>query len=174
MKKLLLVIAISIFFLTSTESHAQEDGFLIGLNYGVPVADLNYTSLFNVGADVNYLFDISETFQMGPLVGYSSFIRKRGNDFSSNYKFIPLAGTIRANLFERLLVGGDLGYGYGINDDIDGGIFYRFKVGYLSEYGNLTLSYSSIHTDYSIQTGIHTFTENATFSTVNLGVEFNL
>ena len=155
MKKLLLLL---IFVLgTVTSAHSQGD-LRLGINAGVPVGDAaDYTS-FNAGADVAYLMGFGDIFQVGPMVGYNHFF---GEDDVDDLQFLPIAATARFGL-AALELGLDLGYGLGISDDLDGGFYYRPKIGF-SLFGlGLIGSYTGISND------------GDNISSVNLGLEFRL
>lgn len=154
MKKLLFFAAVLIFGLTN--SYAQEN-FKLGGNLGIPVGDADAYDI-NYGADVAYLFGISDGFGAGPLVGYTGYSVE---DF--NVSFLPVAATGRYEFpGSAFFLGADLGYAIGLEDGVDGGIFYRPKLGYNFGLLGVIASYSGISVD------------GGTFSSVNLGVEFSL
>jgi len=138
-----------------TSTYAQRD-IRLGVNAGIPVGDISDASDFNVGADIAYLMGF-ETFQLGPMVGYNHFFVDDFDDIS----FLPLAATARFSL-ANLELGADLGYALGLTDGIDGGFYYKPKIGFnLFEVGFIG-SYTGISID------------GGTASSVNLGVEFRL
>jgi hypothetical protein len=140
-----------------TSAYSQGD-LRLGVNAGVPVGDAADVSSFNAGADVAYLMGFGDTFQVGPMVGYSHFF---GDDDSEDFQFLPIAATARFGL-AGLELGLDLGYGLGISDDLDGGFYYRPKIGFGLFGLSLIGSYTGISDD------------SVTFSTVNVGLEFRL
>lgn len=155
MKKFLLLL---IFLTTALSSSYSQGDLRLGVNAGIPVGDVADVSSFNAGADIAYLMGFGDTFQIGPMVGYSHFF---GEDDIDDFQFLPIAATARIGL-AGLEVGLDLGYGLGISDDIDGGFYYRPKLGF-SLFGlSLIGSFTGISDD------------SVTFSTVNLGLEFRL
>ena len=78
-------------------------------------------------------------------------------------QFIPVAASGRFNASDEFTIGADLGYALGLNDGNDGGFYYRPIVGYgVSDNIELSLSYTGISLD------------GATWSTINLGVNFGL
>lgn len=159
MKKIFLIAALAVFGFTSVQ--AQEGGIKLGVNFGLPVGDLDEVSSFNAGLDFAYLFDAADSFQVGPMVGYSHFfLKSEFSDFFDDVQFLPVAASARFFASEDLFFGADLGYALGINDGNDGGFYYRPKVGYNLGPVSLLLLYSGVSNDGS------------TASSLNLGVEF--
>ncbi|WP_423819505.1 hypothetical protein V5739_02335 [Salinimicrobium sp. TIG7-5_MAKvit] len=138
-----------------TSTYAQRD-IRLGVNAGIPVGDISDASDFNVGADIAYLMGF-ENFQLGPMIGYNHFFVDEFDDIS----FLPLAATARFSL-ANLELGADLGYALGLTDGIDGGFYYKPKIGFNLFGVGLIGSYTGISID------------GGTASSVNLGVEFRL
>lgn len=155
MKRLLLLFLMIAAGISS--SYSQGD-LRLGVNAGIPVGDAADVSSFNAGVDVTYLMGFGDTFQVGPMLGYSHFF---GEDDFDDFQFLPIAASSRFGL-AGLELGLDLGYALGISDDLDGGFYYRPKIGFSLLNFGLIGSYTGISDDGS------------TFSTVNLGVEFRL
>ena len=153
MKKFICVI---IFLAVGLNSiHAQGD-IRLGVNAGIPVGDISDASDLNIGADVAYLLGF-DMFQAGPMIGYNRFLVKDFDDVS----FLPIAGTARFGL-AGLELGADVGYALGLTEGLDGGFYYRPKIGF-SLFGlGLIGSYTGISVD------------GATYSSVNIGAEFRL
>lgn len=154
MKKVLLFTAV--FVLGLTQTYAQEN-FKFGGNIGIPVGDADVYDL-NYGADFAYFFEVSEGFKVGPMLGYTGYSVE-----GENISFLPIAATGRYQFSDNaFFLGADLGYALGLEDGVDGGFFYRPKVGYDFGLLGVIASYSGISVD------------GGTFSSVNLGVEFSL
>lgn len=154
MKKLLLVIVLSIFgFMTS---YAQGS-IRLDVNAGIPLADANNISSLNFGADIAYFIGLANIVKVGPLLGYSHFL---GEGDGEDYHFIPLAASGRIGLSHSFFLGADLGYAIGADKGNDGGFFYRPKVGYNLGLIGLFASYSGIEVD------------GGSFNSLNLGIEF--
>lgn len=135
----------------------------VGINAGIPVGAVEGFFDFNAGADVAYLFEVGKVLEVGPMVGYSHYFGDRGVEGPVSWKvhdvqFLPLAASGRVSLGGTVFVGADLGYGFDIKERINGGFYYRPKLGFglfgLSVIG----SYSGI----------------GSFSTVNVGLEYSL
>lgn len=153
MKKFLCSLIFLAFGFSTT--YAQGD-IRLGVNAGIPVGDISDASDFNGGADIAYLMGF-DTFQVGPMVGYNRFFVDEFDDWS----FLPLAATARFGL-AGLELGADVGYALGLTDGLDGGFYYRPKIGF-SLFGlGLIGSYTGISMD------------GGTASSINLGVEFRL
>lgn len=159
MKKLLLVAVITAFGFTTS---AQNFG--AGLSVGLPIGDAGDLATFNVTADVNYMWDISDTFDAGVSVGFShnSGDEINGIEFD-DVQFLPIAARGAYSLSEVFTIGADLGYAVGINDGNDGGLLFAPRLGYgISDSTDIVLSYNNVSRDGN------------TWSTINLGVNFGL
>lgn len=152
MKKLIFI---GILFFSFSAMQAQ-DNFKLGGNLGIPVGDADVYDIA-YGADAAYLFEVSDGFGLGPMLGYQGYSVE---DFSVS--FLPIAASGRYTLPESMFfLGADLGYALGLEDGVDGGFYYRPKVGYDLGFLGLIGSYSGISVD------------GGTFSSINLGVEFS-
>lgn len=161
MKKIILLLALV--FMGFGSIFGQ--GIRVGVNAGIPVGDAKDITTFQLGADIAYLFPVSDLFSVGGLVGYSRYfidddafpgISQNIDDFS----FLPIAATARFGFENSLFVAGDLGYAIGISDGNDGGFYYRPKVGYSLGPVAIIASFSGISVD------------GGDVSSVNLGIEF--
>jgi hypothetical protein len=123
-----------------TSTYAQGD-IRLGVNAGIPVGDISDASDFNIGADVAYLMGF-ETFQLGPMLGYTHFFVDEFDDLS----FLPLAATARFGL-ANVELGADLGYALGLTDGVDGGFYYKPKIGFNLFGVGLIASYTGISMD---------------------------
>src|SRR5680860_690633 len=157
MKKLFLLTIFTIFGFTVAYS---QSNWKIGVNAGIPVGDVQDISSFNLGGDLAYLFDVTDVFSVGPLVGYSHFFGE--NDFE-DFSFVPLAASGRFSFSEAFFIGADLGYAIGADKGNDGGFYYRPKLGYNFGMAAIIASYSGIEVKKS---GV-----GSTFGSVNLGIE---
>mgnify|MGYP005989595563 FL=1 len=166
MKKLLLSVVVLVF---AVSVNAQKGTFSAGINLGLPTADASDAYSFTLGAEVNYMFDVSEEFKAGVAVSYSSYF---GKDITflgttieiENAAMLPIAGAVRYLASEKFSIGADLGYAIGISPDgNDGGFYYRPIVGYnISEKMELNASYSGVSV------------EGGTIANFGLGLMFKL
>ncbi len=146
MKKLFLAIAMVTFGMAL---NAQKGTFNVGANIGLPVGDVSDVSSFSYGGEVNYLFEVSEGFELGASFSYIQFLGKEVNgfDFPSN-AFLPIAAAGRYNVSEEFVVGADLGYAIGVDTGLESGFYYRPMVGYkIMENITLQATYSGISLD---------------------------
>lgn len=163
MKKLLLsAIAVCAFGITS----AQEGGFKAGVNVGMPMGDIKDGYSLAIGVDVAYMWSISDEFQVGATVGYSTYMAKE-YDFMGvkikpdNAAFLPIAATGQYAFTENIFVGADLGYALGMAPSgMDGGMLYQPKVGYQTETFEVYAGYKGI----SVTGG--------TFSSIGVGFNY--
>ncbi|GLB49921.1 outer membrane beta-barrel protein [Neptunitalea lumnitzerae] len=168
MKKLILA-AIAVLGFVSF-SNAQE-GFKVGANVGLPVGDASDYASFSVGLDVAYLAELGDSFYLG---GATGFINGFGDDQTvsvagytvtaeaDDVQYIPVAASARYLFTDAFYVGADLGYGIAITDGLDGGFYYKPKVGYqISDLIGVNVSYVGVAED------------GASWNTVNAGVEFS-
>ncbi len=166
MKKFLLTIAMVAF---GFAANAQDGEFNAGVNLGLPIGDVSDAYSFTLGAEVNYLFSVSDDFKVGPSVGYVQFF---GKDFDVlgvsipgvDASFMPLAAAGRFAVSDEFTLGADLGYAIGLSPDgNDGGFYYRPMVGYnISDNVMLQATYSGVSV------------EGGSFSNIGLGVMFGL
>lgn len=161
MKKIILsAIAVSVFGFVN----AQEPIMKIGVNLGMPMGDVkDFTSLV-IGADLAYLWPISEDLHVGATVGYLTFIAKEYNmpgidgidipgiDIPSGGKikpddtaFLPIAATAQYSINENFFLGADLGYALAMAPSgADSGMYYQPKVGYQMESLELYIGYKGV------------------------------
>ena len=166
MKKLFIVAIAALGFAFSAQA---QEGFGAGVNLGLPVGDLDDAYGFNIGIDAQYLGAVSETFYAGGTVGYSRYFGKTydiapGVEIDpEDISFLPIAAVAKFMVTEDFSIGTDLGYAVSLKDEIDGGFYYRPKLGYrIADAIELNLSYAGISLD------------GATASTLNMGVMFQL
>ena len=147
--------------------YAQE-GLKAGINLGIPVGDAGDISGFSIGLDAMYHWEVTNSFHAGIAGGFTNaFGKSLDTGFGSveieDVQFLPIAASGRFLPSEEFKVGLDLGYAIGISDGNDGGLYYRPIIGYAVTPGTeINFSYTGISLD------------GFTWSTINLGVLFNL
>lgn len=159
MKKIFLVGALALFGAMNAQT-----GLKIGAHVGLPVGDASKVSTFNVGADVSYLYPVTEQFRVGATTGYSHFFGKEVKTPSSvsalgitidglpqvsvkkslDYGIIPVAASAEYDIAENFFLGADLGYAVSTIKDAEGAFYYQPKVGYKLSNVDLTLSYKGM------------------------------
>lgn len=151
----------------AVQVYAQE-GLKAGVNLGLPVGDAGDVSGLSLGIDAMYHWEVTETFNAGIAAGFTNAFGKEietgfGSIEIEDVQFLPIAASGRFMPADRFNIGVDLGYAIGISDGNDGGFYYRPIIGYGMTTGTeLNLSYTGISLD------------GGTWSTINLGVLFNL
>ena len=164
MKKTVLFIALLI---SGLAVQAQE-GFNLGINFGLPTGDASDISSFSLGIDANHLWSVADSFDAGVATGFTNAFGKTqeivGFDVEfDDVQFLPVAAAGRFHASDRFRVGADLGYAIGLNDGNDGGVYYRPLVAYgITEKIEANFSYTGISLD------------GGTWSTLVLGFMVNL
>jgi len=196
MNKVILFSLVTVFGLTTINAQESEDktkngGFKVGGNVGLAISTSDYSS-FNFGFDAAYLIEIANNFELGLLVGYTQFIADGeysyqftngdGDTITRNISFkdasfVPIAATARYYFSDRRFFGG-VDIGYAINtagdDEVDGGLYYRPKFGFVFGAFALIGSFQGISggIDYYNDSG-NRVTSFSGFNTGNVGIEFS-
>lgn len=136
-----------------------QTNFNIGVHAGIPMGDIEDISSFEGGVDLAYRFTFVDIVEVGPLLGYTHFF---GQDEFDDFNYLPIAASGRLGLPQSFFAGFDIGYAIALEEDADGGLYYRPQVGYQFLRFALVLSYAGIADDV-IDIGALTF-----------GVEFKL
>jgi len=166
MKKLSLIIVLfSLSFMT-----AQAQGFKAGANVGLPIGDAGDGYTFNVTLDLNFIWEVSETFGAGVATGYSHNFGDSvdvpgfGSIDIDDASFLPLAGAARFHASEKFTIGADLGYAIGLSPEgNDGGFYYAPRLQYgVTESLDIVAAYRGVSVD------------GGSFDVITLGVEFAL
>jgi len=153
MKKALLMTAIAVFAFTSVNGQELK----AGLSFGLPVGDAGNIYNFNTNLDLNYLWKVSEKFDVGVATGLSYNFGDEvripnvigGGSTIIDVEdavFLPIAGAGRFALSEKFTLGIDLGYAIGIRPSWnDGGFYYAPRVQYsITEAIDLVVAYRSV------------------------------
>ena len=165
MKKVVLTVILSIMGLGL---YAQE-GFKFGLHGGLPINDFNDAVSLSLGLDAGYMFALGEVVDVGVSTG---FIHGFAETFDSqlivadlpNMQFVPLAASVRIWPSNSISFGVDAGQALGINEDNEGGFYYRPILGYLmGAFTELNFSYTTIKMDNDLA-----------WNSVNLGLLFTI
>lgn len=141
MKKLLFIGLLTMF--SFSPSYAQSD-LGVGVHAGIPMGDIEDFSSFEGGVDLAFRFSLANIVEVGPLVGYTHFF---GKDDIDDLKYIPLAASGRLGLPQSFFAGFDIGYAIALEDNADGGLYYRPQVGYRFLNFGLILAYAGIAED---------------------------
>ena len=142
--------------------------FRAGLSGGIPIGDAGDLATFAIAVDLGYLFEISDTFDAGPTIGYSHSF---GDDISGggitievdDVQFIPVAASGRFEVAPDFTLGADLGYAIGVNDGNDGGFYYSPRAQYsVSDAIDIVVAYRGVSLD------------GDTWGIISAGVEFGI
>ncbi|VTQ06770.1 Uncharacterised protein [Sphingobacterium daejeonense] len=159
MKKLIFAAAL---LLIGVGANAQTPGqFKAGVNIGLPVGDVADVASFTAGADLAYLWNISENFQLGPTAGFQNyFIKSELKDLGAeNVNFVPVAASGQYSIVPNFFIGADLGYAFVTSGGGDGGFYYMPKLGYQQP-------------SYEVYGGYRGVSNDGSISAINLGVNF--
>jgi len=130
-----------------------KHAFGVGIHSGIVLGNLDDAYSSYVGADVYYLYGVSNRFFVGASTGFSNYfgktISESGIDTDvDDLQFIPVTASIRFNPFKNFFMGPDVGYAIGINDGNDGGFYISPRASYvLNGKFLLHLGYRSISLD---------------------------
>ncbi len=162
MKKLCVLVVVVMFGITSINA---QGNFNLGVNLGIPTGDVSELYTFALGVEANYLFEVSDEFEVGPSVSFVNFFGESilGFDVDDAF-FLPIGAAARYSASDKIKVGLDLGYAIGISPDgNDGGFHYRPVFGFnVSEKIMLQAFYSGISVD------------GGTFGNFGVGAMFDL
>jgi len=150
MKK--LVLALSIICATAITSRAQmaqgDFHFGVGVHLGLPTGNLNTTSSFGVGGEVQGEYAFTDQITGVATSGYTSFFGKSynfGGGFSGKYPAlgqIPIIVGARFYPSEQIFVGAQVGLGIWTGGSSStSGFEYRPQVGYNADMFQVILSY---------------------------------
>jgi len=168
MKKILLsaVAILGLTFANAQDSKGSSSntssGFKAGVHFGLPMGDVKDISSFALGLELAYMYSVSDKFQVGASVGYSTFMAKevdgvKGDDFS----FLPISAVLQYSFSDNIFAGLDLGYAMGMSPEgNDGGMSYQPKVGYQTEKFEIFVGYRGIAV------------EDVNVSSLNLGFNY--
>lgn len=148
--------------------HSANAQFSAGVYGALPIGDAGDLSSFGLGVDLTYLFEVGDTFGVGPTAGIAHFFTDDvetpiGNVEIDDVTFLPIALAGRFNVSDAFTLGADLGYGVGINEDNDGGFYYAPRIAYsVSDLIDIAFTYRGVSQDGS------------TWSWLGLGLEFGI
>ena len=165
MKKLLFSLALVISGVINV--NAQQGHFKLGAHVGIPTGNLSDAYNFNLGADLAYMWELSDIVELGATTGISNYFGKNINFYGydleiEDVQIIPLAATAKFNVAKSFFIGADLGYAFFLGDDSDtGSFYYQPKIGYDFNKSEVYLGYKGMSQDgYNI-------------GSINLGYAYN-
>ena len=147
MKKVILVFGL---MLSSIAASAQ---FSVSVNAGLPVSDVEDYSSFALSGDVGYSFATESNLMLGVSAGFLNYF---GKDYevlgatieAESIQYIPVAGSLMYRLTDSFSAGSKLGYAFGVDDDNDGGFYYKPMLSYVvGNATSLSLFYEGVSND---------------------------
>jgi hypothetical protein len=142
MKKLIILLVLGLVGFSNI--NAQK--FKVGATLGLPLADAADISIVVLGLDTYYYFTKQDAFfQLGVNASYRNFIMDE-DVFGRNYQqFLPISGAARLKIFGIVSGGADIGYAFGLSDNLDGGFYIRPVLALdVLNFLELNLSYENI------------------------------
>lgn len=135
---------------------AAQAQFKVGPHLALPTGSAGDLYTLVWGADAYYMFANPNSFlNLGIASGYLNFVGdEQDTQFGpveiDNAGFIPIAAAGRVVLFSTIAAGADVGYGIGLDSDIDGGFYWRLNAGIdLGNVIELNAFYYSIDSDWN-------------------------
>lgn len=146
MKKLVLF---AVFMATALTSSYAQNGWKLGVRGGFPLAETEEISSFNLSADLFFHLPVSDRVSLGGATGYTRFFGKTidGGLFTvevEDFSFIPVAFSARGSITNEAFLSADLGYAFGIEEDLDGGFYYQGKLGWTNTEIDVFIYYQGI------------------------------
>jgi len=157
--------AMALLSVTAMQAQGQ---FRAGISGGLPIGDAGDLATFGIAIDLGYLFELSDTVDVGATAGYShSFGDSVDFGFGTvdieDVQFIPIAASGRFEVAPSFTLGGDVGYALGVNDGNDGGFYYSPRAQYgVSESIDIVVAFRGVAVD------------GGSWDIVSAGVEFGI
>ncbi len=171
MKILLLFIFVFAFVFNANAqdgTSTSQDGFNAGVSLGLPTGDTSDFFSFSIIVDLNYMWNVSDSFDVGIATGLVYVFGKdwKDGEFTievEDGQYLPLAVAGRLSISENFSIIADIGYALGLNDGNDGGFYYRPGVAYnISDNTNINLTYTGVSDVFF------------DYGSINIGVGFRL
>jgi len=146
-----------------SKANNSNTWFKLGVNAGLPVADLSNFSSYTVGPELTVQYLHTKAFGLGLKAGYTFY---KGKGTTSDFSTIPLAVLFRFYPENTGFYAGiDLGYAF-INDfpGTSGGFMTRPHLGWHTYYWNFFGYYNHIVTEDLVPD----------LKTIGLGISYNL
>ncbi len=117
--------------------HDAKGYLQVGAQVGLPLGQEKDFYSLTFGAEVSYLFNVSESFNAGIGVGYTHFSPKEFTVGSTTFKgdgigYIPIVGLAQYDVSKKINLNVNFGYALSTKSDVDGGLNYgvdiKFKI----------------------------------------------
>lgn len=162
----LLILFLSFISLqTLNAQYVDRTNFRAGVNAGLVLGDYSESYSLVLGLDIYHHWGISKTLDLGVATGFSNAFGEKKTISAAgittettfdNIQFIPLAGSLRIFLAKGFKIGGDVGYGLGINSGNEGGFYYRPALGIEMNGGSseFNVSYSAVSSEQTFSSAL--------------------
>lgn len=153
MKKLLLIVVISIASLSFNEAKAQSGLLGIDAQFGLPMGDIEDITSLQAGININYYFiEVMEALKIGGRAGYNTYIVESDiSDLVEDPSYLMLGGSARYDFSASFFARFDVGYAVGLNDGNDGAMFVEPRLGYnLGNFDIFAYSQGIFDSDISV------------------------
>lgn len=151
MRKVILLVTLFVVgttFAQDVKFNAKNSWFKVGLNAGIPMADVEDVSSVALGLDLKAQYLVTPNFGIGLASGYNHFFGKDGYD---DFGLIPAAGFARYYCRPKgLFIGVDFGYGFLTNTDNDGGLYVNPQIGYHNRDWNFFAYYQNTFAEHDV------------------------
>ncbi|MDG4945664.1 hypothetical protein NMK71_04490 [Weeksellaceae bacterium KMM 9713] len=167
MRKLSVLFMLLIGFAFTNAQSEGSNWLKVGIHAGIPVGDAGDFSSFALGVDAKYQFLDLESFGIGVATGYTNYFGKEMDIAGykvdmDDFGVVPVAALFRYYPTQNFFVGADLGYGFLVGDNVDGGgFYYRPEVGYHNNDWNIFAYYAGV-------------SDNGSIANAGVGVNYNL
>jgi hypothetical protein len=139
MKKALIVITATL--LLGIFNGRSQGTLNVGLSFSMPIEETRTVSKMGFGIESSYMFELSDTFDLGASIGLSYF----NIEGAEGTVFLPLAASASFLASKDFSIITDIGYAVGINKGNKGGYYYKPKLNYfLNDNFNFNVFYSGI------------------------------
>ncbi|WP_242118857.1 hypothetical protein [Aestuariivivens sediminicola] len=139
-----------------------------GLSAGWPIGDKRQLHSFNLTAEINYLWEISEIFEVGISTGYSFYPNSDKHEYSEGHiSYLPISAATRFNVSQKFILGLDLGGTVLISgESIFEGVYAAPKLQY-----RITESYSVV---VALRSLIYDVIFGGSRDLLSIGLEFKI
>lgn len=158
MKHIVIGILLVCLGFSAEAQKVDRTSFRAGLNGGIVTGDFSEAYSLVLGVDIYQHWGVSKKIDLGVTTGFSNAFGEK-EELSAggvtvetefdNVQFIPVAGSFRIYPTSGVKFGGDVGYAIGINEENEGGFYYRpsFGVDINGGVTELNVSYLAVNGD---------------------------
>lgn len=158
MKHIIIGILMVCLGFSAEAQKVDRTSFRAGLNGGIVTGDFSEAYSLVLGVDIYQHWGVSKKIDLGVTTGFSNAFGEKEERSAGgvtvetefdNWQFIPVAGSFRIYPTSGVKFGGDVGYAIGINEENEGGFYYRPSLGVDINGGvtELNVSYLAVNGD---------------------------